>query len=168
MTTQRYSEGIRRAYEGELVGERLYRLLSVRCADRQQQAKLAAISKVEHRTHSALKPIAARLGIEPSEADIQARVSRRADTMQALSWSDFIQKAAVDWPPYVVEFEALRQLAPADDAAALAILVRHEEALVEFAQLEMNGNATKTSLRLLEAFLAEAADPDRPSPAPSV
>ena len=67
MSSQTYSEGIRRAYQGETVGERLYRRLAERSDNAQHRAMLTAIADVEELTRSNLVSIAVRLGLTPSE-----------------------------------------------------------------------------------------------------
>jgi hypothetical protein len=149
-----YYEGIRKAYEGEIVGEALYRLLSERSTDSARRRKLAVIAAVERRTRDHLESIATRLGIKAQAADIQARIERRAVELASLEWPAFIEKALRDWPPFIDEFEATLRLAPARDARSVRWVVDHERALVEFARLEQAGCAD--SLKPIEAFLEEA------------
>ncbi len=153
-----YRDGIRSAYEGELIGERLYRTLAMCRSDLDQRAKLDAIADVERLTNGRLKPIAERLGIAPADAEIQAIVRRRVAELSTLGWSDFIARANRDWPPYIARFEELQPLAPSDDGPAIRSLIDHELALVEFARveqsaLERSAVGAEASLRVLQAFL---------------
>lgn len=148
-----YRDGIRSAYAGELIGERLYRALAQGSRDADQRVKLDAIADVERLTHRRLKPIAERLGSVPSDAELQAVVARRAVELAALSWPEFIARANRDWPPYVARFEELKPLAPPGDAAAIRSLIDHEVALVEFARVEQSAVGAEASLRVLQAFL---------------
>jgi hypothetical protein len=151
-----YRDGIRAAYEGELIGERLYRMLAHGRRDADQRTKLDAIADVERLTNARLRPVAERLGIVPIDAELQAVVVRRAAELSALSWSEFIDKANREWPPYIVRFEALQPLAPSSDVAIVRSVVQHEIALVEFVRLEQSAVGSQTSLRVLEAFLLAA------------
>ena len=72
MASTEYRDDIRQAYEGELIGEKLYRKLATRAALDQQKAKLNAIADVEMLTNVRLRPIAERLGIHPQESEYQA------------------------------------------------------------------------------------------------
>ncbi|HTV95216.1 MAG TPA: amidohydrolase family protein [Steroidobacteraceae bacterium] len=148
-----YRDGLTAAYQGELIGEALYRELSRRAADRDQQIKLRAIAEVERATHRRLRPIADRLLIGAAEADCQPIVERRAQQIARLGWPEFIDMALRDWPPYIERFEALRALAPAGDAAAVQWLVDHEVALVKFASVEKDAMGSDASLQVLQAFL---------------
>jgi hypothetical protein len=161
MSSAHYLDGIRQAYEGELVGESLYRRLSEGCASRDQQAKLGAIADVERLTHGRLKPIAKRLGINPIEAEWRSIVDRRAKELAVLTWREFIDKALLDWPPYIPRFAALKPLAPAGDEGTVQLLIDHEVALVEFTRLENASIGSADSMAPLEAFLGRRQRKER-------
>ena len=155
MSEEAYRTNVRSAYEGEIVGERLYRALSAQCPDADHRGKLLAISRVEKMTHQRLQPIAARLGIEPVEALIQSTVERRLAELGQLSWDTLIAKAVSGWPAYLERFEALRCSAVATDVMALQSLVDHERALIQFAHLEHENPGSAASLRPLLVYLGE-------------
>ncbi len=152
-----YTAGVRRAYVGELAAARVYRALAERSGDAGERAKLAAIADVESRTAHVLEPVARRLGIVCEAREIDERVQHRVEELGALSWPQFIEQALEAWPPYLDEFAALAQNAPATDAHALEWLVAHERALVEFLHIERAQPATRAALAPLEALLARAA-----------
>jgi hypothetical protein len=149
-----YIAGVRRAYVGELAASRLYRVLAGRRTDTGESAKLAAIAHVESRTAEVLEPVARRLGITCDGCEIDDIVQRRVVEMSAISWSQFIEQALEAWPPYVEQFAALREQAPATDARALEWLLAHERALIEFLHIERLEPRTRASLAPLEAYLA--------------
>jgi len=148
---QSYADAIRRAYEGEIVGERLYRALAMECSDADQRSKLSAISAIEAATHERLKHIAERLQIDLSQTAIQSTVERRLAQLRLLSWGEFIQQAVLEWPPYLARFEMLRQSAASGDEESLQFLADHERALVQFVNLEHSGS--ENSLSALSTFL---------------
>lgn len=152
--TAGYAAGIRDAYFGELAAERLYRLLSQRSPDGLQQEKFAAIADIEQRTAAALAPVARRLGISMTEAELEARARERLATLEALSFEAFIAQAAEHWPPYIALFEGVARQAPGADADAMQLLVAHERALVRFVELEQAHPHARRSLEPLKAFLA--------------
>jgi hypothetical protein len=155
MGSTAYHDGILAAYQGELIGERLYRELANRSKVGDQKAKLRAIADVERQTSRRLKPIAERLGIDVRDAHWMRIVERRLGELESLAWPDFIDKALRDWPPYIARFEALQQLAPAGDADSIQWLVRHEAALVAFARTERDAMGSDASFHLLQTFLEE-------------
>jgi hypothetical protein len=148
-----YLDGIRAAYEGELIGERLYRDVARRRADALERAKLDAIADVERLTNRRLRGIAQRLGIQPNEPGLREVIERRANELAVMGWPEFIAKAQRDWPPYIAQFAALEALAPASDAALIRQLVEHEVVLVEFAGVEQSALGSLESLQVLRSFL---------------
>ena len=157
MTSNAYINRIRKAYVGELVGERLYRALGLECEHPQNRIKFLVIAAVEALTNQRLRPMATRLGIEPDEAEMRMTIERRARELRQLSWREFIRKAACDWPPYIAEFEALAAAAAPGDESVLQGLVAHERALVQFVAIEADALAEGTcenSLAPLHDYLS--------------
>jgi hypothetical protein len=160
MDRQSYVEAFRQAFEGEMIGERLYRKLAMECSDADHRSKLSAISEVEASTHVRLKHIADRLQIEASETTINRTVERRITELRRLSWGEFIQQAVLEWPPYLARFEELRQSAAPGDAQSLQVLEDHERALIQFANLEHRGS--QDSLAALSTYLHGLPPMNRP------
>lgn len=156
MSMETYLGALREAYEGELEGEAVYRRLSELGDDAIQCEKLSTIADVERRTHLILHAAASRLGIEPATERIAVTAARRTKELSQLSWSEFVAKATLNWPPYIARFERMERLAPIVDALAVRRLVEHERALVEFIRLE--NLHSRESLRPLLDFLAETRD----------
>jgi len=156
MESQAYRDGIRDAYQGELVGEKLYRDHAGRVSDLGQRDKLAAIADIERVTHRRLQPIAERLQVRPSTTDWHAIVERRLGDLEKLNWRDFLQKALQEWPSFIDRFEAVHRLAPPGDAPSTWALVEHELVLVEFIRLESADPGGAGSLSVLQRFLAKA------------
>jgi hypothetical protein len=153
-----YSGGIRRAYCGELSASRVYRLLAKQEKYAEQRLKLSAIADVESQTVRVLEPIAMRLGITCGTGAIEEIVHRRVAELGALSWTQFIEQALVNWPPYIAEYDALAEYSPQLDRSAMRLLVAHERALVEFLHLERAQPHALASIDPLRNYLKEAAD----------
>ena len=148
-----YSDAIRDACKGELIGEGVYRQLAKQCADHSQRVKLSAIADVEMLTHQRLKPIVVRLGIVVLDTDWLPVVERRLKDLKPLAWREFIDNAWRDWPPYIARFEALNLLAPPYDRAAIQSLIDHEVALVEFVRQERSIGDSASSADPLYTYL---------------
>ena len=153
MSLTSYSDGIRDAYKGELIGERVYRQLATQCTDRAQFVKLAAIADVERLTHQRLRPIVVRLQIIVVDTDWLPVAERRVKDLASLEWREFIEKAWREWPPYIARFEALKALAPACDTDAMHMLIAHEVALVEFVRQETSVSGSVSSIGPLNSYL---------------
>jgi rubrerythrin len=148
-----YRELLHRAYQGELIGEILYRTLATRTNDAKLREKMLLISDVEQRTNQLLHPLADGLRIEASQSTISQVVRDRTAELQSLSWDAFLEKAAFDWPPFIEQFEALRDAGPRAARATLQLAVDHEVALVEFIRLERSGAPNAVALEPLRNFL---------------
>lgn len=148
-----YTDQVRSAYEGELLGEMTYRRFADLCGDARARLKLLAVADLEERTHRELEPVAARLGIRAATQRLTARAEERARDMARLSWPEFIDKARLDWPPYIARFAELAECAQPGDERALEFLVDHEKALVEFIRLEEAGAELVDSLEPIRALL---------------
>jgi hypothetical protein len=135
----------------------VYRLLAEHEKFAEQRVKLSAIADVESQTARVLEPIAMRLGITCDAGEIEAIAHHRLTELGALSWTQFIERALTNWPPYVAEFEALAENSPHSDRPAMRLLVAHERALVEFLHLERSHPHALASVAPLRNFLKEAA-----------
>jgi hypothetical protein len=153
MESLSYSDIVRSAYEGELLGEMTYRRFARLCEDADNRVKLSAVADLEERTHRTLQPLAVRLGIQPATERLEARAQERARDLARLSWPAFLDKARSDWPPYITRFAMLAARAEPGDELALAFLVDHEKALVEFIDLEHRGAPASVSLAPIRALL---------------
>jgi rubrerythrin len=148
-----YRELLHGAYQGELIGEILYRTLAARTDDQKLREKMLLISDVEQRTNQLLQPLADGLRVEVSQSTIIQVVRNRTTELQALSWDAFLEKAGLDWPPFIEQFEALRDAGPRAARATLQLAVDHEVALVEFIRLERSGAPNAAALKPLRNFL---------------
>lgn len=140
MDDETYRAEVLAAYEGELGGEIIAAALIdlLRVSDA-RKVKLDLLRRLEARVGSALAPVAARLGAVPADrAGLAARARDRARAVG--SWDDLIAQFGPRLDPHVARFEALHAAARPGDAAALALLVAHERALIAFGRLERAGD----------------------------
>lgn len=59
---------------------------------------------------------------------------------QPYSLQEFMAYIVERYPAYLVEFEALEQIALLEDLAALNLLTGHEVAVIDFAESELAGD----------------------------
>ncbi len=128
------------AYEGEIGGEitaaTLIRHLAV---DPVRAVKLDLLRRLEARVGAALAPIVERLGARPADMD-RIAAGARDRALAIADWETLIGHFGPQLQPYVTRFEALRQAARPGDEAALDLLVAHEQALIQFGELETAGD----------------------------
>ena len=151
MDDDRYRAEVLAAYEGELGGEITSAVLMGHLAAEGRRAvKLDLLRRLEVRVGAALEPIVARLGAQPADRDgLAARARARA--LAVGSWDELIAQFGPRLDAYVVRFEALHAAARPGDEAALALLVAHERALIEFGRLETAGDDAAALACLREA-----------------
>lgn len=135
-----YRDAILAAYEGEIGGEITSAALMDHLAvDGTRAVKLDLLRRLEARVGTALAPIVARLGAAPADRDgLAERARGRALAVQ--SWEDLIAQFGPRLDVYVARFETLHAAARPGDEAALALLVAHERALIDFGRLETAGD----------------------------
>lgn len=135
-----YGAEILAAYEGELGGEIASEALIGHLAVTGTRAvKLDLMRRLEARVGTALEPIVVRLGLRPADRDgLVARARSRAQAIG--SWEELIAQFGPRLDAYVTRFEGLHAAARPGDEEALALLVTHERALVDFGRLESAGD----------------------------
>ncbi len=135
-----YRAEILAAYEGEIGGEITSAVLMDHlAADGTRAVKLDLLRRLEARVGAALEPIVARLGALPADReDLADRARERA--LAVGSWEALIAHFGPRLDAYVARFEALHAAARPGDEPALALLVAHERALIDFGRLETAGD----------------------------
>lgn len=149
-----YEFALRSAYEGELVGAKLYAHLANVAGEPDAQKGFMAIANVERATFKALESIAQCHGIAPRHEHIDSLVLRRIGELSCIGWHEFLQKANSEWPNFIARFEALHLMAPDEDKAALERLIEHEVALVNFVKGALTGNPMESILQPLSHYCA--------------
>jgi dimethylamine/trimethylamine dehydrogenase len=151
-----FEHGFAVAFEEELSGETYFAALSEAQPDPRRAAIWAKFALIELHTHTALRPLADRLGLAPADPDAVLQSGRdEAVTWAALDWHDIMALMVRDYPAYVTEFEAVKAMAPPEMQAALQLLIDHEVAFIDFAHAELAGDPA--SAAPLDAYLAHVA-----------
>lgn len=134
-----YREEIQAAYLGEIIGAAAFGAIAEnpRLSPEQREV-MQKLARLEILTRACLGPVMRRhnIAVENVEA-IEA--GTRAAASQADDWSAVLQSVQTDTLPYIARFEALLEAAEPEDAAALRLLLEHEQALQQFAVLELAG-----------------------------
>lgn len=140
-------------YAGEVGGEALFWRLA-ELAEPNAARKWLALASVEARVAERLLQVllAHDLPVTPTAASLEwaehrAEANAARPWREQMGWLEGLAREALD----SMRREAAT-LAPSFDSIG-ALVVRHEELLVEFAQRELRGDATH-SLALVEEFLA--------------
>ena len=136
MSDESLAELVRRAWEGEVLGESLFaRLLEVRPSDvPSQSARLQSACELEAQTLVCATTLAADLGVDVGDG-VTARADgvRVADALAALPWDDLVAAVVSGTGVYR---DLYASLATVCDHPAVGELVAHEPALHEVLQNE--------------------------------
>ena len=155
LVPRRYTDvraALQLSYEEEISGAAYFAHLASLFEGRPHEA-LMLLARIEAVTAAAIRPLVVHYGIEPQpSATLRAAGRAEAERRRGQSWAMLVAEMARDFPAYVVEFDEIIALAPAEDRAGLAVLRDHEVAAVDFAQMERAGDPG--SLSPLHDFLA--------------
>lgn len=155
MSDDRTAELVRKAHEGEVLGEALFAELVDAEPDDDHRRKLRACQLLEAQTRARIEDLAAELAIDLGPSDQAVATGRSAaGSLAAMAWTDRMQAIAGGTAGYRSLYAELRDVASVPDHPVLAELVRHEEALNAFTTAEAAGDPD--ALELLLAGLDEA------------
>jgi hypothetical protein len=151
---QPYFDALLQAYEAEVAGETYFKTLTGVFSEPDQHEKLMLLADVEQRTWITLRPLIKRHRLEPLDSAVLAARGKTWVIERAFQrWKDLMDNMTTRYPGFIEEFKALEAVGPDEDKCALKVLVRHEVALLAFAEREVAGDAS--SLALVRAFLAD-------------
>ncbi|MGB3147447.1 MAG: hypothetical protein WBA91_06775 [Paracoccaceae bacterium] len=149
-----FQEALSAAYEEEISGATFFATLGRQLGGAAEEA-LALFAEIEQETQRLVAPVARAHGLpKTSQADLNAEGAAEAESLRGITWAEFLAHIVADYPAYVAEFEATRDLAAPEARATLQWLVDHEVAMLDFARAELAGDAN--SRRVLRDFLAKA------------
>ena len=144
------AELVRKAHEGEVLGEALFADLAAATEDPDHRSKLEACERLEAQTRTQIEALAADLGIELGDTTAAAEAGRSAaGNLTAMAWPDLMGAIAGGTAGYRALYA---ELLDAADHPLLPALVQHEVALNAFTAAEAAGEPA--ALDHLTAVLA--------------
>jgi len=161
MNPSEYREEIRKASEGELIGEALFLRLAPAYAPEDRE-KLAAMARLESVTGGLLDELLSRHGIEAAAPTVLAEATESlTERLLGLPWRDLMARFSEGFRPYVAIYDRLEEHAQPQDRDALAFLARQERLLLEFVEAERTGDGSP-ALEKIEALVAGKLLPAAP------
>jgi hypothetical protein len=135
------------AYQGEVLGERLFEQLADRLQERgetEHAAKMHVLATLERRTKDAVAPALERAGIsiEP-EAEMLGAADVLAGALSEGTWDEGMASFEGVTGQYLALYARIGELDPAERAAS-QLLEAHEEALRAFARAELAGETARS------------------------
>ncbi len=141
-----YISAIRRAADGEVQGEILFKRLAEK-AGPEHRHKLDVLAQLEIRTSRELEGLVRRYGISinPSNKQTAEERARKYDGMQ---FHDILEEWSTWIPDYVNLYDRLAERARPADKEALSFLAAHERAIDSFIALELTGRSEEAIAEL--------------------
>jgi dimethylamine/trimethylamine dehydrogenase len=133
-----YLETLLSYYEDEISGEAYFYALADHFAERD---KIILLAKTERVAAQAIEPLLEKYELVPrDDSELKNEERSYLELHQSYSWQGFMTYIVERYPAYLDEFNALEQMAPAEDLEALKILTTHEVAVIDFAEKELAGD----------------------------
>jgi hypothetical protein len=141
---------VRKAHEGEVLGEALFATLAAGTGDADHRAKLEACARLEAQTRDQIVELAGDLGVELGDTTDAAEAGRSAAAnLTTMAWADLMGAIAGGTAGYRALYA---ELLDAAEHPLLPALVEHELALNAFTAAEAAGDPS--ALDHLRAVLA--------------
>jgi hypothetical protein len=128
---------LRKAYEGEVLGEAFVGRLCELTDDADHRAKLDVLRRLEASTKALLAPVIEQRGITVDDERAVRSGEQFADGASDLSWHDLMASLPEGTKQYAELYERMR--GGLDDDTLVDQLLAHETALCDFSRRELAG-----------------------------
>ncbi len=152
MSEDSYLDGVQAFYDGEVMGERLMLALHAVARTPREAAHFATLLQLETETKARLRPLIAKLGLRLAETADLGGVPARVAGYVDRPWRDYAAASATHLRTVLRRYEAIAALGPAEDQPILEAVVRHEAALLRWAEMEA-ADPSEESLAAVTAML---------------
>jgi hypothetical protein len=156
--TNDYKTYLEERFQGEVYGEALFRTMARLCGDSARTRKLRVLEQLERETKELLLPALREAGGSGQES--AERISEGEMLGAALAkapWAELMRGFRKELQRFVADFERSEALAPAGREALLRHVTAHERALLDFANVELDGSQGDRSLESVIALLRAPA-----------
>ncbi len=156
---QAYRAGVQALFDGEVMGERLLLALHAAAKTPRDAAHFATLLQLETETKARLRPLIVKLGLRLAEtADLSGVPARVAGYLDSV-WAAYAAATATHLRGVLARYEAIAAMGPPEDQPVLRAVVRHEAALLRWAEMESAGPSSESLAAVTEmlAFPMPAA-----------
>ena len=135
---------LRKAFEGEVLGEAFFGRLAARTDDDVRRQKLDALRRLEASTKELLRPSLERHGVSTDEDEPRRTGVSLGDAAAAMPWGELLGSFEPATKEYVAVYMQLRNMVAEDERPMVDSLVAHEAALCEFCRRELGGEGSRS------------------------
>jgi hypothetical protein len=151
MPAPAYPACVRELYESEIFGEAAaLAVVNVARTDRDRY-HLSTLLQLETETKARLRLLLVRHGMSLSEEMDLSSVPGVLEAYQSGSWQEFMAGIQPVVEGYLTRFKEIAEAAPDEDGEIARSMVRHENAILQWVQMEIAGDTERS----LEAMIAE-------------
>jgi hypothetical protein len=154
-----YLAGVQALFDGEVMGERLLLAMLAAAKSPRDAAHFAAILQLETETKARLRPLMLKLGLGLAETADLRQVPARVAGYVDHGWRDYVAATAVHLRGVLARYEAIAALGPPEDQPILQAVVRHEAALLHWAEAEALGDSEDSLAAVTEMLVFKLAPP---------
>jgi hypothetical protein len=131
------------SYQGEVLGETLFRLLAERETDLEHRRHLEELTRLERATKELAEPVFAWRSLDSGDtAATVATANELADVVATMTWDEFLASTAPVTTDFLAKYRELVTLVSDDRERAIAeAYVAHEEALAAWARRALGEEA---------------------------
>lgn len=141
MNKDEYLRRVEEAFQGEVTGEAMFDALADKFEDASDRYKMRVLAQLERETKELVRPLVAKLGGDTNEsAGARTTGVSQAAALATMPRAKFLHIFRREVAKFVAAFQVLESAGPAEDAAILAGLTRHEQALHAFSEAEHSDN----------------------------
>src|SRR5262245_6580599 len=137
-----YKTYVNERFDGEVVGEALFRVMPDRCAVADHALKLRTLQQLERQTKEMLAVEVRLLGGTAAErAELVSKGESIGARLAGVAWPALMKRFRVELVRFVDAFERAEHLAAPGRETLLRAVTDHERALLEFVDRELAGRA---------------------------
>jgi hypothetical protein len=131
------------AYQGEVLGEAFFQLLSERQTDPDRRHELEVLAELERSTKRLAEPVLDRHGYDRGDSAETVRTATDAvDNAVAAPWEDNLRTIVVVAESFLPKYQQLVELSDDDqDREVARAYVAHEQALMSYARRALGEEA---------------------------
>jgi hypothetical protein len=156
MERDAYLAGVAELYDGEIIGEGLFSTLLGQCPAEKRHG-MGLLLQLESEAKVKLRPMLLRLGLPIAESEAMRKAGVEfAGKLREMDWADGMRMVAELSRPYLERYKVLAEAAEPADREMTGFMVAHEQAVVDFAELEAAGDSAAAAaavMRLLDTKL---------------
>jgi hypothetical protein len=148
--------GLVELFDGEILGEVFFDKMLSQFDQPHQQYKLATMLQLETETKARLRCLMFSLGLDLRESQAaREQALELAASFEGVSWEQFLSSLNEILQPFVARYTELAEQAPAEHAQTYHSMVAHEQSLLTFTELELEGKLEQS----LDAVISQLIYP---------